>query len=260
MEMKRLIPLFLILCMTVAACGADPAETTLPDTVPPVQTTAPTEPSQTEETTVATTPTVPPETTVPTDPEDVNAETTTPVPFEPYTIRIEDPETLIFDGPAFRYSAVAAFEEAGVYTIVEESVDSDGNLWGRLKSGIGWVCLTDPPIVPIHAQFAGENFQAAYFWDCGETEYLTRIGILPNETLTDVKVTTMVIDSTLQTGSLLYTVDTLMADEPLLLQVVFYGDMTTYGISFVDAQGNERFYALSLSGKDGSLICSEYTP
>lgn len=32
--------------------------------------------------------------------------------------------------------------EVGVYTIVEEQYD-DGYLWGKLKSGIGWICLDD---------------------------------------------------------------------------------------------------------------------
>ena len=40
--------------------------------------------------------------------------------------------------------------------------------------------------------------------------------------------------------------------------VVFYGDMTTYGISFVDEEGNERYYAVSLSGMNGALVLNEY--
>ena len=30
----------------------------------------------------------------------------------------------------------------GVYTIVEESWDMGNNLWGKLESGMGWVCLS----------------------------------------------------------------------------------------------------------------------
>ena len=32
------------------------------------------------------------------------------------------------------------------YTIVEEATDSSGNLWGKLKSGIGWVNLSYPDV------------------------------------------------------------------------------------------------------------------
>lgn len=31
----------------------------------------------------------------------------------------------------------------GTYTIVEERTDSDGNAWGKLKTGLGWICLTE---------------------------------------------------------------------------------------------------------------------
>ena len=44
------------------------------------------------------------------------------------------------------------------------------------------------------------------------------------------------------------------------LSLDFPGDMTTYGISFTDADGAARHYAVSISGKDGSLVCAEYLP
>ncbi len=31
--------------------------------------------------------------------------------------------------------------ETGIYTIVAEEYDAAGNLWGKLKSGVGWVLL-----------------------------------------------------------------------------------------------------------------------
>ena len=38
---------------------------------------------------------------------------------------------------------------------------------------------------------------------------------------------------------------------PLLI-VVYY--------SFTDADGNARHYAVSISGRDGSVVCTEYVP
>ena len=50
----------------------------------------------------------------------------------------------------------------------------------------------------------------------------------------------------------------LSASWPLVAEVVFYGDLTTYGVSFTDEYGAERHFALSMSGLDGSIVSSEY--
>ena len=235
--MKRLFCILLALCMVLCACTGAPAGTTAPDetTVPtlPAETTAPTE-------------TAPPETTAPA--------------FREYTHRIEDPETMIYAGPAFLSGAVALVEEAGVYTIVEEALDADGNTWGRLKSGAGWICLTEPALAPIYADYAQESFNAYHAYWSDETDYITAIGFTPGEKLTDVKFGLLDWFETesWQMSEVLYTMDELDPDRAFLAQVVFWGDMTTYGISFTDADGAVRHFAVSISGKDGSLICQEY--
>ena len=237
--MKRLFSILLALCMVLCACTGAPAGTTAPDetTVPPLpaETTAPTE-------------TAPPETTAPA--------------FREYTHRIEDPETMIYAGPAFLSGAVALVEEAGVYTIVEEALDADGNTWGRLKSGAGWICLTEPALAPIYADYADESFNAFHAYWSDESDYITSIGFTPAEKLTDVKFGLLDWFETesWQMSEVLYTMDELDPDRAFLAQVVFWGDMTTYGISFTDADGNARHYAVSISGRDGSLVCTEYLP
>ena len=261
--MKRLICTLLAACLLLCGCTAAPAQTTAP--------------AQTAE------PTVPAGTTVPTAPPDVDndmsyqdqdlpiaddpAETTAPTEtaapgFREYTVRIEDPEKLIYCGAAFVFDAVARIEEAGVYTIVEEATDADGNLWGRLKSGLGWVCLTEPALAPIYADYAEESFNAYHAYWSDETDYITSIGFTPAERLTDVQFGLLDWFETesWQMSEVLYTMDELDPDHPFLAQVVFWGDMTTYGIRFTDERGEVRHYAISISGKDGSLVCTEYVP
>ena len=248
--MKRLICTTLALCLLLCACGPAPAgisEST--QTTAPVQTTQPETPE------VTTTPTVPSEPAPP-------AETSEPAGDEGCTFRIEDPETMIYAGPAFVYEATALIGEAGSYTIVEEATDADGNTWGRLKSGAGWVCLTEPALAPIYADYAEESFNAYHAYWSDETDYITAIGFTPAERLTDV--TFGLLDwfetESWQMSEELYTMEELTPDRAFLAQVVFWGDMTTYGISFTDADGQARHYAVSISGKDGSLICTEYQP
>ena len=232
--MKRLLCAVAALCLPLCACGAPvettaPAETTLPPvTEPVIETTAP-------------------------------VETTAPAARE-YTLRIEDPETMIYAGPAFLSGAVAMVEETGTYTIVEESLDRDGNTWGRLKSGAGWICLTEPALAPIYADYAAESFNAYHAYWSDETDYITAIGFTPGEKLTNVRFGLLDWFETesWQMAEELYTMDEIDPDHAFLAQVVFWGDMTTYGISFTDADGAERHFAVSISGKDGSLICQEY--
>ena len=232
--MKRLLCAVAALCLLLCACGAPvetsaPAETTLPPvTEPVIETTAP-------------------------------VETTAPAARE-YTLRIEDPETMLYAGPAFLSGAVAMVEEAGTYTIVEEAQDRDGNTWGRLKSGAGWICLTEPALAPIYADYAAESFNAYHAYWSDETDYITAIGFTPAEKLTNVRFGLLDWFETesWQMAEELYTMDEIDPDHAFLAQVVFWGDMTTYGISFTDADGAERHFAVSISGKDGSLICQEY--
>ena len=229
--MKRLFCLFLALGMMLCACAEAPA-------VPPTTLPAATVPS--------TEMTLPPETTVPA--------------FSEYTRSIDDPETMIYAGPGFLSGAVELVGEAGVYTIVEEAKDADGNIWGCLKSGAGWICLTEPALVPIYADYAPEDFNAYHAYWSDETDYITAIGFTPAERLTDVKFGLLDWFETesWQMSEVLYTMDELDPDHAFLAQVVFWGDMTTYGISFTDADGAQRHFAVSISGKDGSLVCTEY--
>ena len=244
--MKHLICLALAVSMMLCACAAVPAETTaMPETTVPVQTAA--IPAATEPVETAA-----PETTAPVE--------TTVSAFSEYTLRIEDPETMLYAGPGFLSGATQMVGEVGTYTIVEEATDTDGNLWGRLKSGAGWVCLTEPALAPIYADYAPEDFNAYHAYWSDETDYITSIGFTPAERLTDVKFGLLDWFNAEEFPGfeVLYTMDELTPERTFLAQVVFWGDMTTYGISFTDADGTQRLFAISISGKDGSLCCTEY--
>jgi hypothetical protein len=255
--MKRWIILLTLLSLMLCACSSEPVQTTTPaETTPTVPVSIATKPSETtipSEPVPETEPSEAPESTAPPESTEASVDTS-------YTIQIADPETYIYEKPEFRSQCTALVGEAGIYTIVEEAMDRDGNLWGRLKSGIGWVCLTEPAIVPVYADYAPEHFSYVDSWHCGEPDYVTDIGIIPMEPIRDVEFVLLNVIENNKVEDVLYTADALNAEDGLLISVVYWGDMTTYGLNFTDMNGNTRCFALSISGKDGSLICREYTP
>ena len=152
----------------------------------------------------------------------------------------------------------------GVYTIVEEQADEEGNLWGKLKSGVGWICLSE-----LHADLpliAGLGDAAVldaphYFVNVDDAEFSQYIVFQPKSTLTDVQLTMLLPDVGGYTEDTLYdTIPELTPDTPLVAQVVFYGDFTTYGLSFLDEAGTHRQFALYISGRNGAPVLQEYTP
>ena len=57
-------------------------------------------------------------------------------PFSPYLVQVTATVLNIRKGPSTNYAITGAIKNKGVYTIVEEK-----NGWGKLKSGVGWICL-----------------------------------------------------------------------------------------------------------------------
>ena len=49
-------------------------------------------------------------------------------------------------------------------------------------------------------------------------------------------------------------------DTPVAVQLIFPGDLPAYGISYVDAEGSLRRFAIAVSGYDGSLLLEEADP
>ncbi len=58
----------------------------------------------------------------------------------PYVVRITAKDLNIRKGPGTNYSVVGVIKP-GAYTIVSEAVGPGATMWGKLKSGVGWVSL-----------------------------------------------------------------------------------------------------------------------
>ena len=59
----------------------------------------------------------------------------------PYTLRMKG-NTPVHEGPGTEYDFISTIGADGTFTIVEEATDTDGNKWGKLKSGLGWVNIS----------------------------------------------------------------------------------------------------------------------
>lgn len=114
---------------------------------------------------------------------------------------------------------------------------------------------------PISAVFAGDDLHAHHTYQAKETEYLTSIAFTATERLLDVEFGLLHLTET--AGWQMEVLDSfpfLQPDHLFLAQVPFWGDTTTYGLRFTDAAGRDRRFAVSISGEDGSLVCTEYFP
>lgn len=183
-----------------------------------------------------------------------------------YTMRL-GASVPIYHGPGYDWGYAKPVGEDGVYTIVEEQWDEQGEKWGRLKSGAGWVNLSwvqgnAGRQDPIWAAFADEALIASGCYQQilteRPTELMVKLAIRPRETLSNVQLFLLEWrEDGLYPAAPYCILNSLTPDMPLIAGVVFWGDMTAYGISFRDEKGNERCYSLSISGRDGSLVIEE---
>lgn len=183
----------------------------------------------------------------------------------PYIENVSRADQRIYSGPGYDNGCVNTIRKAGLYTIVEESWDRDGNLWGRLKSGMGWIDLSDSrnahkEIYPVSANYAQhvdlpQGYISAMFDD---SQYSVLVALVANESITDVGFSIMEFgDEGLEIGEVLYTIPELAKGTAFVPQVCFYGDFTTYCLSFLDADGVRRHITVSESGRNGELCIGE---
>ncbi len=123
--------------------------------------------------------------------------------------------------------------------------------------------VSNNDIYPLQGGFANEDMlkDGNYHEFITEnSEYTVKLFFKANEALTDIRFSLLEYgdSGTLNVAKELYTLPKLTPDKPLVTGVVFYGSMTTYGISFTDSNGQTHRYAIQTSGKDGSLLMNEY--
>ncbi len=124
-----------------------------------------------------------------------------------------------------------------------------------------WLCAcSGSGEVPMTAEFAETDMTVDNMFIAEDSEYISYIIFTAQDHVKDVRVYAMdFVEDGFVPAQELYAADKMQRGETLLGGVVFWGDMTTYGMSLTDSSGTQRSYEMTMSGKDGSLIFSETT-
>ena len=179
----------------------------------------------------------------------------------PYKQKVKRADQSIYAGPGSAYSWLGTTEEPGTFTITTEVRDENGDLWGRIKSGSGWINLTEvrketEETLVISANYADKallNSNNYHHCIADDSEYMVQVAFYAYQKLTNVSLFEIVITEDTDVENVIFTLDELDSKKPLLADLVFPGDMSMYGIRFTDKNGKEYTYAVAISGMDGSL-------
>ncbi|MBQ7682196.1 MAG: hypothetical protein IJT31_08320 [Oscillibacter sp.] len=118
--------------------------------------------------------------------------------------------------------------------------------------------------IVVRVQWANETWTDCDQFTAYSGDYEVGIIFSASRTLRDFKVLSISLEDVDEDGMPvfsvleLYTQDTLTPERPLFVQTSFPGDMPTNGISYLDDDGTTRYFSVSESGFDGSLILSEF--
>ena len=178
--------------------------------------------------------------------------------FSEYQFKVLRNDTAIYDEPSYDGMRIGVIYEKTLYTIVGEATDEEGNVWGKLKSGLGWIDLTKAR-EDLSTQYplsidvmSSPTFKFADYIDYSSAaEYTENIVFVAQETITDVLITyDNVFDMTQKE---VYRVDSISPDMPLVSGLVFDSNLARYTISFTDTKGEIHSLTIAQSGRNGEI-------
>lgn len=256
--MKKTIALGLLAVLLLQLCGCGGVEQTGPSRNSGRKTNTG---SATLSTTEAGTEAQTEETTGPAE------ETSSPVERTPMTevpYILEPPaEACIFKEPDANSKFVQVFGHQGAYTVVEECYDENGDLWAKLKSGIGWTNVTDPfcggPDAPlVVASYSSKQVLSGDYHLAGlytNDEFRVNVTILAHETVYNVCIAQYDMMQEQPAGTL-YTLDELTPEKPLVAHLTFPGDFSAFMVYYTDADGVRGSILLWQSMDDSNTVAS----
>lgn len=171
----------------------------------------------------------------------------------------------IFESASYDSNYLGVIGEAGNYAFPETALDDEDNTWGRLADGRGWINLSHVEAskdAPMTAGFAWDSLRTSGNFQhfAGSTsEYAVDIVFTAHDTLTNVKLYSMVMFCAMEIDAELSDIGTLTSEKPLMATLNFPGDMSAYGIGFTCGD-QEYFYTVTLSGRNGMVEFQPFNP
>lgn len=174
-----------------------------------------------------------------------------PVPEESVSAQTDAPDAS---------DALTTEASAGVETTVaettapEETAAETTEDTGPVRVSVHWADAVPKDLLkaPQYMVLSGENS--------------TWILFKTNRTAQDFRILSLKLLDVDDNGKVSYQVDpalhigALAPGQPVAVQTVFYGDIPNNGFSYVDENGDTQYFALSISGEDGSLEAEPFTP
>ena len=261
--MRRRFIILLIFCMVAALAGCDNlGMPVLPTEKPPELAPATTAPAAAE---------TQPSTAATEQPHQTEATEASSAPPEekcPYLQRIPRDDFPIREGPGYDWPGISTVKEQGTYTIVAEEQDEEGNLWGKLKSGAGWVDLTllaeekeNPPLVTVSC-LEGELPQEGgyHYYEAESAEYSVTAAFCAYGVLTEVTLFRMDAGDQYKEGDTLFSVHRWESGELFVAELLFPGSMSMYGLRFTDHNGTVHTFTVTESGRNGDIVLAPFSP
>ena len=181
--------------------------------------------------------------------------------------KIRNRDELIFDSPSYDGRFVDTVRVAGSYTIVSKLEDPEGNVWGLLKSGVGWVNLSSvvennaADLIISGAELTYTPTEEEVREYGTKQDYTTPVIIHCYDQIENVRIYRLTHDGiNLVQDELLYTIPELLPEWPLVLHLDFTGSMSMFGISFLDVNGAEHHYSIQQNGRNNATHLAPYTP
>lgn len=262
--MKKILAMLLLLALVLSGCARKS-----PSVQQPSEESAPSQQVSTNET-----PEIPEEPSkesseIPTaEPseaptEEPSEEPTEPSPEEPVVSTEPEGELqrvawagfMIFSEPSYDGMPVQPLP-VGTYTMVDAAQDDEGLHWGKLKSGLGWICLSHIREFnqPVSIGQAEAGLEGACEFSYSEDPYSIYLVIHACEKVTDIQVYACSLgDEQMEADALIYEKQLLEKNEIMVIRVNFPGDFTAYEVRLTDAAGMTRCYVVSVSGRNGAI-------
>lgn len=190
----------------------------------------------------------------------------------PYIEILRNPDQPIYAGPGYDYAKTGTVEIATGYTIVEEASDYEGNLWGRLKSGAGWIDLSnarafDGIAALVTASYVqGLDLEGTDYYLPDGGDYYCFIEFNVKAPVTNVQLLALEFTADgipsdfgqfYSVSETLHSLPDLEPEQSYIVALFFPGDLSAYGLRFTDENGLGHEYLLSISLRNGELVLSE---